>query len=138
MIFPEAFRHAGQDPFFSSNEGDTCGMFIIPPQKLEDTLVSCSLKVIATDGMVVVPHPATGEPEWMNTGWEHVSVSPLRLRRCPTWLEMEMVRNLFWEPEATVVQLSVPRSKHISINNFCLHMWRSTLEHQPLPPSIFV
>lgn len=37
-------------------------------------------------------------------GWEHVSVSPKNQKRCPTWEEMCAVKNLFFEPEETVIQ----------------------------------
>ena len=68
--------------------------------------------------------------------WEHVSVS--LARRCPTWTEMEWVRDQFWEPHECVVQFSVPRAVHISHHPYCLHMWRPIGIEIPLPPSITV
>lgn len=39
-------------------------------------------------------------------GWEHVSVSPFSKKRttCPTWEEMCIVKDMFFEPEELVVQ----------------------------------
>lgn len=84
---------------------------------------------------------ASDTRDWEASGfalpaWEHVSVS-LR-HRCPTWAEMEWVRDQFWEPEATVLQFSVPRSKHISHHPYCLHLWRPVGIAVPLPPSTTV
>lgn len=69
-------------------------------------------------------------------GWDHVSVSTSH--RCPTWEEMEYVRGLFFRPSETVMQLSVPRSRHISIHPYCLHLWRPQDGQIPLPPPEFV
>lgn len=69
-------------------------------------------------------------------GWDHVSVSTRD--RCPTWEEMEYVRGLFFRPTETVMQLSVPRGKHINIHPHCLHLWRPQQCEIPLPPPEFV
>lgn len=130
MRFPEKFRYPYQDTSYSSNPGDPFGVFFVPPQKLPGNRASCSLRVIASDGST--------DDEGGTTGWEHVSCAPVKLQRCPTWDEMEMVRELFWEDTATVVQFSVARAQHVNIHQFVLHLWRSTLQAQPLPPSIMV
>ena len=69
-------------------------------------------------------------------GWDHVSVS-IR-NRCPTWEEMEFVRGLFFRDDETVMQLSVPRSAHISLHPFCLHLWRPQDGEIPRPPDELV
>ena len=53
---------------------------------------------------------------------EHVSVS-LR-RRCPTWDEMCMVKDIFWADEECVVQFHPPKSKYVNFHPYCLHLWR--------------
>lgn len=87
-------------------------------------------------GMTLVVVASDGR-DWQEAGlegppWEHVSVS-LR-RRCPTWQEMEYVRDLFWLPEELVLQFSVPRAKHINAHPHCLHLWRPLGMEIPLPP----
>jgi hypothetical protein len=77
------------------------------------------LRIIASDGQC-------GEK------WEHVSVS--LADRTPTWDELCLVKDLFWGPEETVIQIHPPRSKHINFHNFCLHLWRLRGFKQPLPP----
>jgi hypothetical protein len=68
--------------------------------------------------------------------WEHVSVSTEK--RCPNWTEMCFVKDLFWEPEETVMQLHPPRSTWINQHPYCLHLWRPLREPIPLPPPIAV
>ena len=66
--------------------------------------------------------------------WEHVSVS--LPHRCPTWLEMCAVKELFWADDETVIQLHVPKARWISYHPYCLHLWRNVRVEQPLPPPI--
>lgn len=55
-------------------------------------------------------------------GWDHVSVS--LDNRCPTWEEMDFVKRLFWNDDECVMQLHVPRTAHINVHPFCLHLWK--------------
>lgn len=69
-------------------------------------------------------------------GWEHVSVS--RKSRMPTYTDMTWVAKSFWDPEDTLMQLSVPSKEHINLSNFCLHWWRPIDEEIPRPPNWMV
>ena len=69
-------------------------------------------------------------------GWEHVSVSTRR--RTPNWREMCWVKDLFWEPDETVMQLHPPEREWISNHPYCLHLWRHVSLEIPMPPSILV
>ncbi len=64
--------------------------------------------------------------------WEHVSVS--LADRCPTWDEMNSVKDLFWGPEEIVIQFHPPQSKYVNFHPFTLHLWRLRGFKQPLPP----
>jgi hypothetical protein len=86
------------------------------------------------DGMVLMM-PRRGTPfmvvvSW-GSGWDHVSISTRR--RCPSWDEMCWFKNLFFEPEETVMQLHPPASAHINNHPFCLHLWRPQNEVIPAP-----
>jgi hypothetical protein len=84
------------------------------------------LKVVASEG----DYKEVGlGPEY---AWEHVSVSTDR--RCPTWQEMDFVKDLFWGPEETVMQLHVPKNRHVNVHPYCLHLWRPLFTAIPLPP----
>jgi hypothetical protein len=53
---------------------------------------------------------------------EHVSVS-LR-KRCPTWDEMCIVKDIFWGGDELVCQFHPTKSQYVNIHPYCLHMWR--------------
>ncbi|MGB0971799.1 MAG: DUF7694 domain-containing protein, partial [Mycobacterium sp.] len=65
-------------------------------------------------------------------GWDHVSVTAQKktrigfasASRCPTWEQMCLVKDVFFHPTETVMQLHVPEQDNISHHNFCLHLWR--------------
>lgn len=55
-------------------------------------------------------------------GWEHASVS--LKKRCPTWEEMCMVKDIFWKETECVLQFHPPKSEYVNLHPFCLHMWK--------------
>jgi len=126
--FPEQFRwKEGPAPMYRSNEGDDFGFFIVPPHLAQK---NDALKIMATAGM-------DGEGEQGN--WEHVSVSLRDDRnKCPRWEAMCFVKDLFWEPDACVVQFHPPSSSYINQHKGCLHLWRSKVVTFPMPPTICV
>ena len=73
-------------------------------------------------------------------GWDHVSVSPCNRKRqtCPTWDEMCAIKDMFFEPEETVIQYHPPKSDYVNNHPYCLHLWRPTTQEIPRPPVIFV
>lgn len=73
-------------------------------------------------------------------GWEHVSVSPgsPNRKKCPTWDEMCAIKDMFFEPEETVVQYHPPKSDYVNNHPYCLHLWRPVDLEIPRPPAIFV
>lgn len=92
------------------------GAFAIPsPVRKQDILY-----VIASDGGM----------------WDHCSVS-LKIRT-PTWKELCFIKDLFWEPEETVIQYHPPASKYINQHYFVLHLWRPQEIDIPMPPINFV
>lgn len=69
-------------------------------------------------------------------GWDHVSVS--LAHRCPSWLEMKFIKELFFDDQETVVQFHPRKSEYINNNEFVLHMWRKHGHEYELPPKEFV
>lgn len=69
-------------------------------------------------------------------GWEHVSVS--LKNRCPTWEEMCVVKDIFWEESECVVEFHPPKSEYVSIHPYCLHLWKKIGAEYELPPKEFV
>ncbi len=114
---PEKYRITGgagglnSDSTYGNN-----GAFIIRNKRKLNT----SLRVIASD----------------SGGWEHVSVS--LTSRCPTWEEMQSVKNLFWDDEDCVIQFHPPKSAYKNCHPFTLHMWRPVGIELPRPPTSMV
>lgn len=71
-------------------------------------------------------------------GWDHVSVSPMKSNRIPTWDEMCRVKDMFWNEEEVVVQYHPRKSDYVNIRKNCLHLWRPIDVELPTPPTIFV
>lgn len=103
---------------------ETCGAFIVPMQR------TGRLWSPKTELRVIASGNEGGE------GWDHVSVS--LPDRCPTWEEMEFIKRLFFRDDEVAMQLHVPPKDHISVHDYCLHLWRPQNEKIPLPPSIMV
>ena len=55
-------------------------------------------------------------------GWEHVSIQ-LCAKRLPTWEEMCLIKDIFWEEEEMVVQIHPKHSEYVNISE-ALHLWR--------------
>jgi hypothetical protein len=110
---PEKYRVMGE-------RGALAGMFRIPNGGAGE------LRVIAHDGTGVPPEEAH------LGGWEHVSVS---LRdRTPTWTEMCLIKDLFWDPEDCVLQFHPPKSQYVNCHPHCLHLWRRCDTNWETPP----
>lgn len=104
-------------PFRSDSSYGMMGAFLI-----DSPIDNHTMKVIADDGK--------------DSQWEHVSIS--RRNRCPNWIEMCYIKDLFWGEEETVIQYHPPKSKYINNAPTALHLWRPKRENIPLPPMILV
>ena len=119
LKYPESLRHTNVPDFFKTVAGGP-GPFMI---RLDEG--RGDICIIA----------ATGE------GWEHVSCHikmPDGTSRIPSWMEMCLVKNIFWEPEDCVIQYHPPRSQYVNISDYTLHLWRPIGQTIPLPPKILV
>ncbi len=69
-------------------------------------------------------------------GWDHVSVS--HKKRCPTWHEMNRIKEIFFDEDDVVIQFHPPKKDYVNVHPFCLHLWRSHTDPIQLPPKILV
>lgn len=113
---PEIFKHRIPNPVGKSDHDH--GVFKFEFRTSQGKLAS--VKVIAATGI----------------GWDHVSVS--KRKSCPTWEEMNYIKDLFFEEDEVVMQLHVAKTSHINLHEYCLHLWRPQEENIPLPPEIMV
>lgn len=115
----------------------------------DDSEGICMVRVIGTpESPRIVPptlvsaNPPLGQERKLsiifscNEGWEHVSVS--LPNRCPTWAEMCLVKELFWEDDEAVMQLHPPKADYVNCHPYCLHLWRPLVGQIPLPPKELV
>lgn len=74
-------------------------------------------------------------------GWDHVSVSKQtkgRKKKLPTWDEMCMIKEMFFDPEELVVQYHPKKSEYVNFHPGVLHLWRKQGEEIPRPPKNLV
>lgn len=71
-------------------------------------------------------------------GWDHVSVSPIKANRIPTWEMMCKVKDVFFEEDESVIQIHPPKDQYVNNKTNCLHLWRSNDKDMILPPSFMV
>lgn len=83
--------------------------------------------------MLYIVASAGDDDDPMAGGWEHVSVSTPH--RIPTWLEMCLVKDLFWDDEEVVVQFHPRKSEYVNQHPHVLHLWRPRLTAIPTPPN---
>jgi len=118
-IFTEEFeQHAINHPILGMPVKDRGGVYLIPCENKNGKFVT--LQVVASLGL----------------DWDHVSVS--LTNRCPNWFEMDFIKRLFFEPNEVAFQLHVESKNHISIHDYCLHLWRPQKQDIPLPPKLMV
>jgi hypothetical protein len=111
----EKYRFMSERSNYSTKTGDEFGAFHIPVKKG------------SVRKFLIIVAPIKNE-------WQHVSVS--LQDRCPTWAEMCMIKDLFWDKEEVVIQIHPKESEYVNNHKYCLHLWA----HKDLitPPSIFV
>lgn len=71
-------------------------------------------------------------------GWEHVSISPKNKTQIPTWNDMCMLKDMFFNEDEVVVQYHPAKSEYVNQLRNCLHLWRPIEADMPTPPSIMV
>lgn len=107
----------------SENDAGLCGAFEI--KHSDGYMLFC----IADDGR-----------QEIESKWEHVSCSKSYGTRVtiPSWNDMCIIKNLFWDEEDCVVQYHPAKKDYINLNPYVLHLWRPCDLEFPKPPKILV
>ena len=77
-------------------------------------------------------------------GWEHVSITvqtyikKRKVERCPTWEEMCLVKNYFWNEDEVVIQYHPAKKDYVSMHPYCLHLWKPIGIELPTPDPLMV
>jgi len=72
----------------------------------------------------------------VSDGWEHLSISTPT--RCPTWEEMQFMKEVFWRDDEICYQLHPKKEDYIDNHPYCLHIWRKIGTDLELPPTWMV
>ena len=57
-------------------------------------------------------------------GFEHVSVSPRKKFNIPSWQDMCIVKDIFFDEEEEVYQIHPKHSEYVNVKENCLHLWK--------------
>ena len=84
-------------------------------------------------------------PTWIGSficshggGWDHVSVAPYKKNVMPTWNDMCMIKDVFWNDDEAVIEIHPQKSEYVNNLDNCLHLWSCYYREMVLPPSCFV
>ena len=70
--------------------------------------------------------------------WEHISVSPKKKSVTPSWDDMCLIKDIFFEETEAVIQIHPPKAEYVNNMPNCLHLWRWAEGEMTLPPSFMV
>lgn len=143
MRFPEHLRWSRSDN--PTYPGDPFGFFVLP---MNGTPESPTIGRLPHKGRILLAMACTGMDDDRidpaspaAIGWDHVSISVRRKgdrhhHGLPSWAEMCLIKDLFWEPEDVVVQFH-PRASEYVDQHPCLHLWHY-IPGFPTPDPILV
>jgi hypothetical protein len=90
-------------------------------------------------------HATISMPTWLGSlivtrggGWEHISVSPFKKNQMPSYDDLCMLKDMFWDEEEDVIHVFPKKSQYVNNLSNCLHLWRCYYKDMVLPPSCFV
>lgn len=64
-------------------------------------------------------------------GWEHLSVSTRH--KIPTWEQMCIMKDIFWNDEEVCVEYHPKKSEYVNNHPYCLHIWKPIDVELPTP-----
>lgn len=68
--------------------------------------------------------------------WDHVSVS--LKHRTPTWKEMCIVKDIFFNESENVIQYHPAKESYKNTHKNCLHLWKPQKIELPKPPNCMI
>lgn len=75
---------------------------------------------------------ASGCTEEDGQRWIHLSCAYMDTKRLPEWDVLVRARDVVLGHDAKALQVLAPRSEHINIHRYCLHLWHC-VDGDPLP-----
>lgn len=93
---------------------------------LENSKIWNYTPFLMNSAFVKLPDCGTCSVIWGNNedGYEHVSVSPKKKFSVPTWNDMCVPKDMFFDAEEEVYQIHPKKSEYVDAVENCLHLWR--------------
>jgi hypothetical protein len=120
------FRNRNHPQFKTEDTDGMTGYFVIPVAEDAWALT------IASPGNELMP-------------WEHVSARigykkyhGKMAERLPTWDEMCLLKEIFWDNDECVMQLHPKESDYVNQHPLVLHLWKPVGMEIPTPPKVAV
>ena len=81
---------------------------------------------IMHSAMVKLPDCKTCSVIWSDNeaGWEHVSISPMHKFSIPSWEDMCVLKDIFFNNEEEAYQIHPKKSEYVNLSQNCLHLWK--------------
>ena len=57
-------------------------------------------------------------------GYEHVSIAPVKQHNIPSWDDMCILKDIFFDEEEEAYQIHPKKSEYVNISLNCLHLWK--------------
>ena len=112
-------------------------------KKIEDIIKTPNLEIFDNDATGFIGrYYDKKDKKWLTyifswgAGWEHLSVSTPT--KTPTWEQMCMMKEIFFEAEEVCVEYHPKKSEYVNNHSHCLHIWKPIDKELPTPPSILV
>lgn len=84
-------------------------------------------------------HKWSGSVIWSyGGGWDHISVAPYKRHITPSWEDMCMIKNMFFNEDEVAVQFHPAKGDYVNMVPNCLHIWKMQAEGFPVPDSLMV
>ena len=82
--------------------------------------------IIGNSALIKLPDCGTCTVVWDDneSGYEHVSVSPVKKFNIPSWNDMCIVKDVFFEDEEEIYQIHPKKSEYVNLQQNCLHLWK--------------
>jgi len=126
---PNQYRRTNLGAWSSTDADGMNGAFSIPLHGFGHRIIA---NCIVSNG--------EGLKEIGQEPFEHVSLHVVEYgkERTPTWEEMCMVKDIFWDEEECVVQYHPAKSNYVNNHPHVLHLWKWTGGDFPVPNPLLV
>lgn len=91
-----------------------------------ERLFNVGMAGIFNTGFIKLTDAGTCSVLWCEDeyGWEHVSISPKKQTKIPTWQDMCQLKDIFFKDDEEALQLHPKKKEYVNVMDNCLHLWK--------------